>query len=102
VATGIDPQLVADFNGKTSRRPELEPADRLRPALDLDGPSGIGAGLERDRALIEPAIECFANEGLMLPGVATMVDRSLVRIALGNPVSGSDVEPTKQASARTL
>ena len=56
VAAGVDPQLVADRHRKPGRRPELEPADRLRPALDLDGPPGVGAGLEGDGALIEPAI----------------------------------------------
>ena len=56
MAAGIDPQLVAHLHRKPGRGPQLEPADRLRPGLDLDRPSGVGAGLEGDGALIEPAV----------------------------------------------
>jgi Resolvase, N terminal domain len=39
VAAGIDPQLIADLYGKSGRSPQLEPPDRLRPGLCLDGTS---------------------------------------------------------------
>jgi len=51
-----DPEPVADLQGQTGRRPELEPARGPGPALDLVRRPGIGAGLEDQQALVEPAV----------------------------------------------
>ena len=61
MAARVDPQLITHFHKEPGGRPQLEPADRLRPGLDLGGASGIRAGLEGNGTLVEPAGSALAR-----------------------------------------